>query len=194
MSLCPRCGEPVEAPARACARCGAQVVGGGRAEPGERRRPGMLARLGLASLSVALLATVGALVASAVRGGVSCEPRNWVDWHVAMRQACLTPAYVCRNMTSSKMLEDPEVRDSFRRALEAGVPEPLSALDELVSGMRAKYGCADAPSPAGPSPHARPSPHAGPSPHPAPRLPPGHPPIEGVPDFSAGDSTRTLAI
>jgi hypothetical protein len=96
----------------------------------------------------------------------SCQPHSWIDWHVAMKQECLTPAYVCHNMTSQKLLDDPELAAAYRDALRAGDPAPLANLDELVGRMRAAYGCPDAAE--GPAPRA-------------PRLPPGHPPIQRGP-------------
>jgi hypothetical protein len=50
-----------------------------------------------------------------------------------MRKQCLKPAYVCQHMTTSKLLEDPQVAHSFRRG--------ASHLAELVGRMREAYGC-----------------------------------------------------
>jgi hypothetical protein len=134
------------------------------------RRPGAVARVGLGLL---LLAMATLATASAWRGyqvaGEGCEPVSWADWHLAMRQQCLTPAYVCENMTEARLLEDPELREAYRRAFEAGQPSPLAGLEALVSQMRSSFGCEGARA----APHAAPSPQL--------RLPPGHPPIDGAP-------------
>ncbi len=107
-----------------------------------------------------------------------CEPHSWVDWHIAMSRSCLTPAYVCHNMTTGKMLDDPAIRDQIRRALEAGDPQPTARLEALVAQMRARYGCEDEDS-AGPDAPALPPGH--PPVHGGRQLPPGHPPADDPP-------------
>jgi hypothetical protein len=162
MNACPHCAAPVDE-GGACARCDAR--------PGRAPRGFRFALLGLA-VGVLSAAVVPGVLRRATGGAGTCEPQSWVDWHVAMKRACLTPAYVCHNMTSSKLLEDPQLAKEFRAALEAGDPEPLASLDDLVGRMRASYGCGD------PQEAPRASPFQGPA---APRLPPGHPPIGGGP-------------
>jgi hypothetical protein len=161
MATCPQCAAPVD-DGKACARCVAR--------PAHAPRAFRFALLGLA-VGVISAATVPGLFRRASAGAIgACEPQSWVDWHVAMKRECLTPAYVCHNMTPSKLLEDPQLAKEFRAALEAGDPEPLASLDELVGGMRARYGCGDP----GDAPRAAP-------PRSTPRLPPGHPPVHGGP-------------
>jgi hypothetical protein len=162
MKPCPRCATPIRDQASTCASCAPRTPAG---------RGFQIALFGL------LLGVVAAIAIPAARGGgeapTSCEPRSWVDWHVAIERECLTPAYVCHNMTSSKLLEDPEVARTFREALVAGDPRPLVSLDALVGRMRSAYGCSDARvrEPARPF-HGQ-----------DPRLPPGHPPIPAEPEL-----------
>jgi hypothetical protein len=150
---------------------------------------GRLGRITYAALALVILGAAALPIAHGLlqRSG-GCQPQSWVDWHIAMKQACLTPAYVCENMTTSKMLADPEIRESYRRAFEAGAPEVLAGLDALVSEMRTQFGCADAKG----EPSAPGHPHAEPS------LPPGHPPIPGrrgsPPPYGFDDSQRSLSI
>jgi len=108
---------------------------------------GRFARLALYA-SASLLA-VGAAVpfAQAVRGG--CRPASWVAWHVALRKECLRPAYVCENMTTAKMLSDPEVASGYLAALRRG-RDARRSLEGLVGETRRSYGCA-------PEAEARPS-------------------------------------
>jgi len=150
----------------------------GHASP--RRRA---ARIGLLAL---VLGAGTALAAPAWRGWrSSCEPRNWIDWHLAMRRQCLTQAYVCENMTTARMLDDPEIAADYRAALAAGSRDPVSGLDEMVDRMRRSYGCQ-------PEPGARLEAPEMPEGHPA-ALPPGHPPIpRGSP--SGFEPAPTLAL
>jgi hypothetical protein len=138
-------------------------------------------------LTVVGAVAVPALLAEGEAKPAACEPQSWIDWHVAMKKECLTPAYVCHNMTASKLLEDPDLAAAYRAALQAGDPAPLAGLDELVGRMRASYGCGDT-APAG----REPSLHG-----PARRLPPGHPPVPGggprAPVFTPGPQD-TLTI
>lgn len=131
-----------------------------------------LVRIGVPSL--ALLAA-GALAAPAIRaaGSQGCQPEGWKDWHLAMRQECLAPSYVCRHMTSAEMLRDPEIAAAYREGLVAGRSEPVRGLDAMVGRMRARYGCE-------PEAGAEPDPAASP----AGGLPPGHPPVEGACPFA----------
>ena len=174
MRDCPTCGVAFGEGSAICPSCGAPAVE-------TPARPGTAARLTFALLALGTLgvafvsmardadaarpaAVVPAASPVAADGAQACEPHNWVDWHIAMRRSCLTPAYVCHNMTSAKLMEDPAVREQFRGALEAGRPEPIAELDALVAHMRSRYGCegASADAPGEPS---------------SPALPPGHPPL-----------------
>lgn len=132
------------------------------------RRPGPVARIGLGLLLLAITTVATASAWRSYRGSGGCEPQSWADWHLAMKQECLTPAYVCENMTPAKLLDDPQLREAFRRSFEAGEPSPLRGLEALVGQMRAEFGCEGGGAPGS---------HAAPPPHP--RLPPGHPPIDG---------------
>ena len=143
-----------------------------RSDASFRRRA---ARVGL----LALVLGAGTVLATPVYRGwrsSGCEPRNWIDWHLAMRRQCLTQAYVCDNMTSAKMLDDPEIAAAYRAALAAGSRDPVPGLEELVDRMRLSYGCK-------PEPGARFEAPEMPKGHPA-ALPPGHPPIpHGSPSY-----------
>ena len=77
-----------------------------------------LIRFGLPSIG---LLAAGALALPAVRaaGPGGCEPGDWMDWHLAMRQQCLEPQYVCRHMTSAEMLRDPQIAAAYREGLAA---------------------------------------------------------------------------
>lgn len=169
MKTCTLCASTLDAGASACPNCGI-------ATPRARRppRPSRLARTARAGVvAFAGLAVLGALalpVIGRVRGG-QCEPHSWADWHVAMARACLTPDYVCENMTSAKMLEDPQLAAELRHALRAGRGGALAHLDALVAHVREAYGCAS-------SDASRPAPALDP---PDPRLPPGHPPVPATP-------------
>jgi hypothetical protein len=163
MSTCATCAAVFDEAAAFCPRCGEPI----------RRVRHRHARL--AVFAVAGLAAAAAIAWPAFgqwRARAACEPEGWIDWHLAMQRACLTPEYVCRNMTSAKLLEDPVVAGELRRALEAGDATALGALDALVEGMRSEYGCAGAA-------HGR-------ADRVPPRLPPGHPPI------GPGDASPTF--
>ncbi len=126
------------------------------------------ARIGL----LALVLGAGTVLASSVYRGwrsSACEPRNWIDWHLAMRRQCLTQSYVCENMTTAKMLDDPDVAAAYRAALAAGALEPMPGLAEMVGRMRLSYGCKPERGASVEGPEM-------PEGHPA-VLPPGHPPI-----------------
>jgi hypothetical protein len=97
-----------------------------------------------------------------------CEPSNWMEWHAAMQQQCLRPSYVCENMTTSRLLADPEIARAFN-----GAPtDHVGHLGELVGKMRQAYGCSPEAGAAF-RPRPSPSPHAGP-----PAAPPAFPPQE----------------
>jgi hypothetical protein len=162
MKHCSICAGTVEEGAP-CARCGAATPEGAPSPP----RIPRAARLLVAAAMLAALTLVALPALARFRSSDGCEPRTWLDWHVAIKQACLTPAYVCENMTSAKLLADPDVLASYRRALEAGEAGAIGHLDALVDHLRGAYGCDGAAEGApGPVPAA-------------PRLPPGHPPIPG---------------
>jgi len=154
-----------------------------------------LIRIGIPSLG---LLAAGALALPAVRaaGSSGCEPGNWVDWHLAMRQQCLEPRYVCEHMTSAEMLRDPQIAAAYREGLAAGRPEPVRGLSRMVGQVRAMYGCEpEAGSAPGASASASPSGRLPPG-HPplggerAEALPPGHPPVGGTCPFGGSDAGR----
>ncbi len=122
-----------------------------------------LLRIGIPSLALA-----AALALPAVRAGGSsgCHPRSWMDWHVAVRQQCLEPRYVCEHMTSAEMLRDPQIAAAWREGIAAGSPEPARGLSRMVRQVRGLYGC---------------EPEGGAAPGDAlsrgRALPPGHPPV-----------------
>jgi hypothetical protein len=136
------------------------------------------ARIGLFALG---LLAVGALALPAVRaaGSSGCEPKNWMDWHLAMRQQCLAPRYVCEHMTSAEMLRDPQIAAAYREGLAAGRPEPVRGLARMVGQMRAMYGC---------EPEAGAAPDRGAAASSSGRLPPGHPPVGGSCPFAGPDA------
>jgi len=136
-------------------------------------------RIGIPALS---LMAAGALALPAVRaaGSSGCEPKNWTDWHLAMRQECLAPRYVCEHMTSAEMLRDPQIAAAYREGLAAGRPEPVRGLSRMVGQLRAMYGCE-------PEAGAAPEPGAASS---SGRLPPGHPPVSRTCPFAGPDAGR----
>ncbi len=181
MMTCSLCSAPMDDASSACPRCGIAssafpVAARGRAA--RTLRAGAVAATGLV-----VLAVLGLPMVRASRGATSCEPRSWMDWHVAMEQACLTPAYVCENMTSAKLLEAPDVARELRDALRAGQAGARAHLDALVGHMRDVYGCEGSGDPHGVW-------RAGPEP----RLPPGHPPIPSTPGAPMFDAPATLTI
>lgn len=143
-------------------------------EAGETGRPVLARRKARVAIFGLLLFALGAgtaLASPLYRGWRSggCEPRNWIDWHLAMRRQCLAPSYVCENMTTARMLEDPEIAAAYRGALASGSTNPVPGLAEMVGRMRRSYGCAPEKEDGAEAPGM-------PDDHPA-ALPPGHPPI-----------------
>lgn len=179
MLTCSLCAAPMEDAATACPRCG--IAAPGRALPGPRR-PGRWLRA--AAVSVMGLAVLGTLALPLVRSarGAACEPHGWMAWHAAMERACLTPAYVCENMTSAKLMEDPEVASEVKRALQAGEQGTLAHLEALVGHMRDAYGCDGAAAPDR-AEEQQPT-----------RLPPGPPPIPSTPQSPRFDDPPPVTI
>jgi hypothetical protein len=151
-------------------------------------KTGRLARLAILGTTLALALALAQPGVRAARAG-GCEPVSWQDWHLAMRRQCLTPGYVCQNMTTPGMLADPDVAAGYRQALSRGV-DGYDALAEVVGQMRETFGC-DPEADAGRLvPRARPGAGAAPLPPgmpdddvhrglrgAPPGLPPGHPPV-----------------
>lgn len=181
MKICSLCATTLGEAALACPRCG--IAAGG--PPGRGGRMLRAAR----TLSVALLglATLGVLALPLVRSarGASpgCEPHSWTDWNLAMERSCVTPAYVCENMTSAKLLQDPTLAGELSEALRAGKGYARDHLDALIGHMREVYGCETAGEPRGPR-----------STEPSMRLPPGHPPIPSAPASPIFDAPDTVTI
>jgi hypothetical protein len=185
MKACSLCAALYEESNRACPRCGIAS----QIDPRLRHPRGLVA---LAAVGVLFLG--GAIAWAAVQGRSAdrCEPSGWVEWHVAMKEACLTPAYVCEHLTSAKLLEDPEVADAFQGAMRGGAPGALAHLDALVGRMRSAYGCDGGAAQATPAPALPPG-------HPpidggGARLPPGHPPIDAQPRSPMFEPPSTLSI
>jgi hypothetical protein len=101
-------------------------------------KTGRLARLAILGTTLALALALAQPGVRAARAG-GCEPVSWQDWHLAMRRQCLTPGYVCQNMTTPGMLADPDVAAGYRQALSRGV-DGYDALAEVVGQMRETFG------------------------------------------------------
>ena len=132
MRRCPYCAAEVLGEASACRSCGSPLA--------VIRRRRWVPRTGLALL-VLLLPAAAAVPAYRSLRPRGCEPRGWIDWHLAMGQQCLTSRYVCDNMTTPHLLEDPELAAAYRAGVAAGAPEPIPMLSEMVDRMRRSYGC-----------------------------------------------------
>lgn len=184
MKTCSLCSTPIDDAARACPRCGiaTAVRVPARGRVARALRTFAVAATGLAVLGVLALP----LVRSAPRGTSLCEPHSWTDWHVAIEQACLTPTYVCENMTSAKLLQDPALAGELQESTGAGRPGARAHLDALVGHLREVYGCEGAQGAGDPHGLRR----AGPEP----RLPPGHPPIPSAPGSPMFDGPPTVTI
>ncbi len=182
MKTCSLCAAPMDEVARACPRCGISADPGApaRGRAGRAVRSFVVAAAGLAVLAVLALPMV-----RAARGASGCEPHSWTDWHAAVERACVTPAYLCENMTSAKLLQDPEIAGELRDALRAGQGQAsaMQDLDALVGHLRDVYGCEGAGAPPG---------LRGAQPEPV--LPPGHPPIPGSPRSPMFEAPPTLTI
>ncbi len=168
-TCCPRCGIA----------CGSSPGRGGRGRLGRTLRASSVAVLGIATLAVLALPMV-----RTARGATSgCEPRSWTDWNSAIQRACVSASYVCENMTSAKLLQDPALAGELSDALRAGKGYARDHLDALVGHMREVYGCEAAGAPLAPG-----------SVDPSPRLPPGHPPIPSGPSSPTFDAPETTTI
>jgi hypothetical protein len=128
-------------------------------------------RLLLAGVTALAVLAVGAPVVarpvlSRLHEPSGCEPSSWVEWHSAMQRQCLRPSYVCEKMTTSRLLEDPDVARAFHEA----PTDHMGHLADLVGKMRNAYGCAPEAGAAFSAP--------APAPQTAPIAPPAFPPAE----------------
>jgi hypothetical protein len=75
---------------------------------------------------------------------------------------------VCELMTPAKMLTNPRLASEYAEALRSGDADELARVQSLFKDIRAMHGCGgEVVLPASPRPDTR--------------LPPGHPPIDGMP-------------
>jgi hypothetical protein len=179
MKICSLCAAPMTDVAGACPRCG---IAAEPHSPRHGRAARALRTLAVAATGLAVLTLLALPLVRASRGASGCEPHSWTDWHIAMQRSCVTAAYVCENMTSAKLLQDPEIVGGLRDALGGGLGA-IEDLDALVGHMREVYGCEGATDPSGTQRI-----------HPDPRLPPGHPPIPSSPRSLMFDAPPTITI
>ncbi len=180
MKTCSLCSAPMDDAARACPRCGIATA---VRNPARGRASRGLRTLAVAATGLAVLSVLALPLVRSARGSSLCEPHSWTDWHVAIEQACVTPAYVCENMTAAKLLQDPAIAGELQEATGAGRAGARAHLDAMVGHMREVYGCEGAIDPHGLR-------RAGPEP----RLPPGHPPIPSAPGAPMFEGPPTVTI
>lgn len=172
MKTCPFCAEEILEAAIRCKHCRSDLVPPALPAAAQRagERPPRTVRLLLAGVTALALLAVGAPVLARpiltrIHASGGCQPSRWTEWHSAMQQRCLQPSYVCENMTTPRLLEDPDVARAFHEA----PTDHVGHLSDMVGKMRQAYGCSPE---AGASFHALPAP----SPHDAPVVPPAFPP------------------
>lgn len=177
---CSHCAAPLDPVVGSCPRCGFSVAEG---RPRRGRIGRVLRPLAVAATGLAVLSVMGLPLVRATHGALACEPHSWGDWHAAIERACVAPAYVCENMTSAKLLQDPEIAGELHDALRAGERGAMQELDALVGHMRDVYGC-----------EGQRTPHGTRGVRPAPALPPGHPPIPSSPAPPLFEAPASITI
>lgn len=182
MKTCTLCARTMADSATGCPSCG--IACGPSPGPGRDRVRRVLRTSSVAILGVATLAVLALPVVRSTRGATSgCEPHTWTDWNRAMQRACVSASYVCENMTSAKLLQDPALAGELGEALRSGRSYARDHLDALVGHMREVYGCDGVGEPLSPG-----------SMGPSLRLPPGHPPIPSTPMSPTFDGPETTTI